>query len=180
MQKTKEIFDILSKGGFISKNSVSSDVSRLYDLIEEDFNEYRAYYMGIGLVLEGGNGYFYFSRNENKVELEMKLQRFSEWIDRVDFLKVYNSTFGPGFSFTKSNILEQFSKDVELQDKIKGLYTDKKKNEEKIDDLVKDLERSGFVELENEIEGTYKVTAAFNYIEELINCLTIIENEEEE
>lgn len=179
MQKTKEIFDILSKGGFISQNSVSSDVSRLYDLIEDNFYEYRDYYKGIGLVLEGGNGYFYFSRNENKVDLEMKLQRFSEWIDRVDFLKVYNSTFGPGFSFTKSNILEQFSNDVELQDKVKGLYPDKKRNEEKIDDLIKDLERSGFVELENEIEGTYRVTMAFKYIEELINCLTIIENEEE-
>ncbi|MCQ2258229.1 MAG: hypothetical protein MJZ41_09615 [Bacteroidaceae bacterium] len=154
-------------------------MSLLYDLIEENFSEYRAYYEGIGLVLESGNGYFYFSRNETRINIENKLKQCMEWIDIVDFLKVYNSTFGPGFTFTKSNILEQFSNNVELQGKAKDLYTDKKKNEEKIDELVKDLERLNFVELENEIDGTYRVTMAFNYMEELINCLTIIENEEE-
>lgn len=54
----------------------------------------------------------------------------------------------------------------------------RKTHEEKIDKLVSDLERQGFVELENELDGTYKVTAAFHYIEELIDCLTIIETEQ--
>ena len=53
-----------------------------------------------------------------------------------------------------------------------------KTNEEKMEKLIADLERQGFVELENELDGTYKVTAAFHYIEELIDCLTIIETEE--
>ena len=37
-----------------------------------------------------------------------------------------------------------------------------------MDKLIGDMERLGFVELENELDGTYKVTAAFHYIEELI------------
>ena len=41
-----------------------------------------------------------------------------------------------------------------------------------------DLERLGFVEIENELDGTYKVTDAFHYIEEFIDCLTISETEE--
>lgn len=44
--------------------------------------------------------------------------------------------------------------------------------------LINDLERQGFIELENELDETYKVTAAFHYIEELIDCLTIIETEQ--
>ena len=36
MKYTEEIFNILSKGGFISSNSVSTQVKRLYDAIEED------------------------------------------------------------------------------------------------------------------------------------------------
>lgn len=36
MKYTEEIFNILSKGGFISSNSVSAQVKRLYDAIEED------------------------------------------------------------------------------------------------------------------------------------------------
>jgi len=178
MRYTKEIFDILSKGGFISQNSISQQRSHLYDAIEDDFQDYMEYYRGIGFTLEGGNGYYYFSRTENKVELADKVQRLSQWIDRVDFLKTFNNTFGSGFTFRKSNILEKFSSDIELKEKARNLYADMKTNEEKIEKLTGDLERQGFIELENELDGTYKVTAAFHYIEELIDCITIIETEE--
>lgn len=43
MKYTEEIFNILSRGGFISANSVSSTVKRYYDALEEDFTEY--YYL---------------------------------------------------------------------------------------------------------------------------------------
>ncbi len=179
MRYTKEIFDILSRGGFVSQNSIDPQRSRYYDAIEDDFQSYQEYYSGIGLVLEGGNGYYYFSRPESKVELTDKIQRLAQWIDRVDFLKTFNGTFGAGFTFRKSNILERFSSDIELKDKARALYPDVKTNEEKIDKLVADLERQGFAELENELDGTYKVTSAFHYIEELIDCITIIDTEEE-
>lgn len=178
MRYTKEIFDILSRGGFISQNSISQQRSHLYDVIEDDFQEYQEYFNGIGFLLEGGNGYYYFSRTETKVELTDKIQRLAEWIDRLDFLKTFNNTFGSGFTFRKSSILEKFSSDIELKEKAKNLYTDTKTNEEKIDKLISDLDKQGFVELENELDSTYKVTAAFRYIEELIDCLTIIETEE--
>lgn len=178
MRYTKEIFDILSKGGFISQNSISQQRSHLYDAIEDDLENYQEYYRGIGFLLEGGNGYFYFSRTENKVDLADKVLRLTEWIDRVDFLKTFNNTFGSGFSFRKSNILEKFSSDIELKEKARNLYPEVKTNEEKMEKLIRDLDRQGFVEQENELDGTYKVTAAFHYIEELIDCLTIIETEE--
>lgn len=78
MRYTKEIFDILSRGGFISQNSVSQQQSNLYDAIEDDFQQYQDYFSGIGFSLEGGNGYYYFSRQENKVELADKVQRMAE------------------------------------------------------------------------------------------------------
>ena len=174
MRYTKEIFDILSKGGFISQNSVSQQLSNLYDAIEDDFQQYQDYYKGIGFLLEGGNGYYYFSRSADKI------QRMAEWIDRIDFLKTFNTAFGSGFTFRKSNILEQFSSDIELKEKARHLYTDLKTNDEKMDKLISDLQRQGFVELQDELDGTFKVTAAFHYIEELIDCLTIIETETEQ
>lgn len=180
MRYTKEIFDILSRGGFISQNSVSQQRSHLYDTIEDDFDDYREYYEGIGFLLEGGNGYYYFSRTESKVEMTDKIQRLALWIDRLDFLKTYNATFGSGFMFTKSNIMEQFSSDIEMKEKARQLYPDVKTLEEKVEQLIKDLDRQGFIELENELDGTYKVASAFHYIEELMDCLTIIETEEEQ
>ena len=179
MRYTKEIFEILSRGGFISQNSISQQRAHLYDAIEDDFQQYQEYYEGIGFLLEGGNGYYYFSRTESKVELADKIQRMIGWIDRLDFLKTFNSTFGSGFSFRKSNILEKFSSDIELKEKARHLYADLKTNDEKMDKLIADLERQGFIELENDLDGTYKVTSAFHYIEELIDCLTIIETEQE-
>ena len=179
MRYTKEIFEILSRGGFISQNSISQQRAHLYDAIEDDFQQYQEYYEGIGFLLEGGNGYYYFSRTESKVKLADKIQRMIGWIDRLDFLKTFNSTFGSGFSFRKSNILEKFSSDIELKEKARHLYADLKTNDEKMDKLIADMERQGFIELENDLDGTYKVTAAFHYIEELIDCLTIIETEQE-
>lgn len=58
MKYTEEIFNILSKGGFISSNSVSPAVKRYYDAIEEELAEYYEYYKGIGFYLEGGDGYY--------------------------------------------------------------------------------------------------------------------------
>lgn len=177
MKYTKEIFDILSRGGFISQNSLEEKRGHYYDAIEDDFEAYQQYFAGIGLQLETGNGYFYFTRSETKVDLTDKLQRLAMWIDRVDFLKTFNSTFAPGFTFRKSNILEQFSADIELKEKVTRLYTDLKTNEEKIDKLIGDLERIGFVEMENELDGTYRVTSAFNYIEEFLDCITITDTD---
>ena len=48
MKYTEEIFNILSKGGFISSNSVSPAVKRYYDAIEEELAEYYENYKGIG------------------------------------------------------------------------------------------------------------------------------------
>ena len=180
MRYTKEIFEILSRGGFISQNSISPQRTHLYDAIEDNFQQYQEYFEGIGFLLEGGNGYYYFSRSESKVELADKVQRMAAWIDRIDFLKTFNTAFGSGFSFRKSNILEKFSSDIELKEKARHLYTELKTNDDKIDKLIGDLDRQGFVELENELDSTYKVTAAFHYIEELIDCLTIIDTETEQ
>lgn len=50
MKYTEEIFNILSKGGFISANSVSPAIKRYYDAIEEDLTDYYEYYKGIGFL----------------------------------------------------------------------------------------------------------------------------------
>ena len=62
MKYTEEIFNILSKGGFISSNSVSTQVKRLYDAIEEDLPDYYDYYKGIGFYLEGGDVLLLYSQ----------------------------------------------------------------------------------------------------------------------
>lgn len=46
--------------------------------------------------------------------------------------------------------------------------------------LLKELENMGLIEKENELDGTYKVLTAFHYIEDLIDCITISEEVQNE
>ena len=88
MKYTEEIFNILSKGGFISSNSISTQVKRYYDAIEEDLPDYYEYYQGIGLYLEGGDGYYHFTRKEAKVDLERKLEAFHYMEELIDCITI--------------------------------------------------------------------------------------------
>ena len=87
---TEEIFNILSRGGFISNNSVQAKIKRYYDAIEDHQAEYDEYYQGIGFHLEAGDGYFFFTRKETKVDLQRKLDAVSKWIDYEVKYKVYD------------------------------------------------------------------------------------------
>lgn len=109
-----------------------------------------------------------------------KLLRFCDWIDKLDFLKTFSAAFDSGFTFTKATILNRLSCDMELKDKIGKLCADKKNQAEVIDKLVDELEKIGYIEKENEDEGLYKVTNAYYYLEEMINCLNIVEGAESE
>ena len=177
MIKTKEIFELLSRGGFISEDSVRDDVRRLYDYIEENYEEYKAYYQGIGFVLEQGNGYFHFSREESRSELTRRLTSLGVWIDRLDFVKTFHSGFSTGVRFTPSAITEAISADVELKEKARKLYAAPHSAKETVEALLDDLVKAGFIELENEFEQVYKVTSAFHFLEGLVEMLTISEEE---
>ena len=151
MKYTEEIFNILSKGGFISANSVSPAIKRYYDAIEEDLTDYYEYYKGIGFYLEGGDGYYMFT--------------------------TYDATFGPGFKFRPADIEVQISCQIELKDKASKLFQDKKKYNEIVEKLVSELEKAGMIELENEHDNTYKVLTAFHYMEDLVDCCITISEE---
>ena len=103
----------------------------------------------------------------------------------MSFLKTYHSAFGPGFLFRAADIEIQIGCDMELKEKASKLFSDKKKHEEVVAKLINELEKMGFIEKENEVDGrhlaiTYKVLTAFHYMEELIDCITISEEVQDE
>ena len=176
---TEEIFNILSRGGFISNNSVQTKIKRDYDAIEEQQTEYDEYYNGIGFHLEAGDGYFFFTRKETKVDLQRKLEAVSKWIDYLTFLKTYNSAFGSGLVFSAADIVVRINCDMELKELAGKLFSEKKSYDEIVEKLISELERMGFIEQQDEVEKTWKVLASFHYIEELIDCISITDDTEE-
>lgn len=178
---TRRIYDKLSRGEFLSEDSADASVRHLYEDVEENLEDYTEYFKEIGLQLESGNGYFYFSRiGEAKHSIEQKLDSFSKWIDYLDFLKCYNQSFAAGYQFRKSHLIEQISLDIELKEKAHHLF--KKygvgSNSEIVNKLLQEMQNMGFAECISELEETYKVTSAFRYVEELVDIIQIANEDE--
>ena len=60
------------------------------------------------------------------------------------------------------------------------MFPDKTSNRQKLEALADTLENMGFAELVNEADGTYQVTNAFHYIEQIILCINIDEDVKDE
>ena len=171
---TQRIYERLSRGEFLSVDSVDTSVRHLYEDIEENLEDYTEYFKEIGLQLESGNGYFYFSRiGEGKQTIEQKLDSFSKWLDYLDFLKCYNQSFAAGYQFRKSHL-------VELKEKASHLF--KKygvgSNVEIVNKLLQEMQNMGFAECISELDETFKVTSAFRYAEELVEIIQIANEDE--
>ena len=178
---TQRIYERLNRGEFLSVDSTDNSIRHLYEDIEENLEDYTDYFKEIGLQLEMGNGYFYFSRlEEGKHTIGKKLESFSKWLDYLDFLKCYNQSFTAGYQFRKSNLIEQISLDIELKEKANHLF--KKygagSNLETVNKLLQEMQNMGFAECISEQDETYKITSAFHYAEELVNMIQIANEDE--
>ena len=178
---TQRIYERLSRGEFLSVDSIDSSIRHLYGDIEENVEDYTDYFREIGLQLESGNGYFYFSRiGENRQTMEQKLESFSKWLDYLDFLKCYDQSFTAGYQFRKSHLTEQISLDIELREKANHLF--KKygvgSNIEIVTKLLQEMQSMGFAECVSEQDETYKITSAFRYVEELVEIIQIANEDE--
>lgn len=186
-KQTGEIFELLNKGQFICSNSADIRISKLFDVIDDSDNYELLYdyFKSINFILEKGDEYYHFSRKEEKVDLERKLDIACKWIDIVDFFKTFDNSFASGYSFSPSEINVKISVDAVLKSKADGVRAALKIDEKTpyheivlkiIDALIKD----SFAEMENEILKTYKVLSSFKYLEELINTINIPEGVQDE
>lgn len=178
---TQRIYERLSRGEFLSVDSSDTSIRHLYEDIEENFDDYADFFKEIGMQLEAGNGYFYFSRiGEGKQSIEQKLESFSKWLDYLDFLKTYNQSFTAGYQFRKSHLIEQISLDIELKEKAGHLYKKYGVGSylEIVNKLLQEMQGMGFAECISEQDETYKITSAFHYAEELVNMIQIANEDE--
>lgn len=178
MKYIQQVFERLSRGGFISADSVNETIRNIFVDIDDCRDEYSDYFSQIGFYLEEGNGYFYFSRKETKTSLAEKLKRFGHWIDILDFLKAWEPSLGPGFRFMPADLMVKVDSDIELRDKAKSLYENRGRNDEICERLVEELSRQGFIELYDEDTQRYQVTSAYRYLEDMVELIAF--NEEDE
>ena len=182
-ESTSAIFEYLQKGLFISSNSTNEEIRMLYNDIDENFESLYCYFSKINYILERGYEYFYFSRIEPKATLEQKIMRAFYWIDVLDFFKTYDETFGPGYRFQPEQILVESNINVVLQNKLDSIrkhFSDKDIRKEVLENMVRQLTKESFLELENEKNNTYKVMSSWHYLEKLIESINIFDETEDE
>lgn len=172
---TAEIFEILSKGRFISSNSLDPEIRRLFGYIEEHLEELHSYFEKINFRLEVGNEYYYFSRIEKSIDLERKIRTMRKWIDWLDFLKSYDHSLGSNSLLSPVDIERQVKVDINLKEKLRDLSGGQQSISLMVKKLLEELRSEGFIELENEFYDRYKVVAAFNYAEEIVLSINIPE-----
>ena len=178
---TGAIFEYLQKGLFISSNSVNETVRDLYDQTDDHFESLSLFFSQIGYTLERGNEYFYFSRTEPRITLEQKILRAYYWIDVLDLFKTYDETFGPGYRFQPEQILVETNINVMLQNKLDGIrkhFSDKDVRKDILENMIRQLTKDSFLELENEKTNTYKVMSSWHYLERLIESINIYDETE--
>ena len=183
--QTARIFELLSKGQFICSNSTDDEIKKLYNIIEDanNFDDLYDYFLQINFILEKGDEYFHFSRQESKASLENKIGRAYQWIDLVDFFKTYDNSFGSGTRISPHDILVRLNTDIELEEKLTALKKyagDKDNYNEIIGRLFELMEKDTFMELDNPISNTYKVLSSFKYLEELILTINLPEETKNE
>jgi hypothetical protein len=181
-KQTSEVFELLSKGQFICSNSSRENIRRLYMVVDERFDELHDYFLAIDFILARGDEFFYFTRTESKIDLERKIEAAYKWIDIMDFLKTFDSSFSAGYRFTPSDILVRLNVDALLKNKLEGLkkYSAEDSYAESIRKILRMLCNDNFLELENEISDSYKALSSFRYLEQLIMSINIPEEANDE
>lgn len=179
LNNTQKVYERLIRGGFLAADSTKTDIKHLYQDVEDNYDEYVDFFKQIGFRLDSGNGYFYFSTfNESKADIERRLVSFCKWIDYLDFLKTLDISFSVGYQFSKARIVNEIDVNADLKDKARHLFSLQMPFPEKVDKLVGEMENMGFAELIDEETATYKITSAFRYAEDLVNLLTIYNEDE--
>ena len=93
IKQTAEIFELLSKGGFISSDSTDPHIRQLYNQIDGNLTELYEHYASINFFLESGNEYYYFARRETRAELE-----------RILYNKEYRQRMLEGYEYMASRL----------------------------------------------------------------------------
>ena len=155
----------------------------MYDEIDDHLEALSLYFAQLGYTLERGNEYFYFSRTEPRITLEQKIARAYYWIDILDLFKTFNETFGPGYRFQPEQILVEANINVMLQNKLDSIRkhtSDKEIRKDVLDNIIRQLVKDSFLELENEKSNVYKVMSSWHYLERLVESINIYDETEED
>ena len=182
-KRTAEIFEQLSRGHFICSNAVQANERYLYQYIEENQEALQTTFLEIGYQLECGNNYYYLSKSsETTQSKERKIEKALRWLDVLAFFTTFRKDLGRGARFSPHDILQQLDVNLALKDQLTQLSkrsASDKNYQDMLMSLLKELQREGLVDVENDLSQTWKILDAWDYMEQLVLAVNILDDNEE-
>lgn len=174
----KQVYQILSRGKFISQASTDHQIRTYYENIQENEEAYRSYFAEEGLILDHGRGYYQFCHDTEMDNVASAILVIKRYITIFSILIAWRDSIGPGDTFQKKELFDAASTGDE--DFLRELtsYAKRDSYRDIINDLIATLRADGIIEkfMENDTEKFY-VTSAYNYLEDLYDN-TKVYNEE--
>jgi hypothetical protein len=169
-RQTAEIFAWLSRGQLISANSSDAAQAAWYGVIRQEEATFREYLSHLGFQLDGGPGYYFLARHESRSSLEDKLDRMARLIERVSWLKHLDAGIGSGHLLNVRSLQEATQARPDLRRRLRSIPAKGSPSDdgERILALMRSLERESFAEQIQEQPPTFRLLAAFHYLEALI------------
>lgn len=135
------MFRHLNGGNFICRSAVSEDQRRWYDVLKDNWEDYRELWKNAtGQVLVRGNEYFYFMRsfNGDRLSLNDLRDRYVSYCQVIAILFELDQSLEVGRKLTRSWLLSVLDLSVKAQDLCKVKFKSNDKNEW-ITELLKTL-----------------------------------------
>jgi hypothetical protein len=173
----RRLFSRLCKGDnlLLSRNGPGQD-SELFDEVERletNGEPCKRYFEILGFHLQrGDNFYFFTAEDEPQTNLEAKLDRMIRLVRLLDFFSTHVETFAEGQIFSATNLAARCNGDTRaerfLQDMGKGTT-----NQERLDSILQNLVRQGYLSDHDTIRQEYRVLSAINYLFEFADRIEI-------
>ncbi|MEA3505090.1 MAG: hypothetical protein U9R32_07830 [Bacteroidota bacterium] len=124
----------------------------------------------------------FFKHNENQQSIENKIEKALRWLDILVFFTTFRKDLCRGARFSPHDILSQINININLKEQLTNLQKGKsneKNFQELLGFLLKELQKEGFIDLENELNQTWKILDAWDYMEQMVLAVSIEQEAED-
>jgi hypothetical protein len=171
----RRLFSRLCKGDnlLLSRNGPDSELFDEVERIEANGEPCKRYFEVLGFRLQRGDNYYFFTaEDEPQTNLEAKLDRMIKLVRLLDFFSTHVETFAEGQIFSATSLAARCNGDTRaerfLQDMGRGVT-----NQERLDSILQNLVRQGFLSEYDTIRQEYRVLSAINYLFEFADRIEI-------
>ncbi|MEA2099126.1 MAG: hypothetical protein U9P72_03255 [Campylobacterota bacterium] len=173
----RAIFEKLSQGDFLSQSSINTENKKMYRICSENYDELYEYFLLIGFVLEKGDNYFYFSKNDLELSekyFNKKMTDILELLELLSFMVSFDNDFSVGSKVSVNELVMAVEKNIALDSNLKSLKSHNKETiKESCESILKTFVNGGVMELIDSYTESYKALESLAYIIKFANELKI-------